>query len=306
VKVTVVGRQNQPPTANAGQDQSILIPSPNSPGRTILDGSASADPEGGALTFVWSQETGPSTAIISTPNQARTDVAGLMPGDYSFGLKVTDNAGNSSTDTVRVSVAIRVIDDGPRDKSCGSLDEIIKLFESFDKGNSTEQFKRFVEMFQSYGQVKEFFAALRQVSVASTNDQIKFLRDVFGDGGFEKTLILWLNQLQNIILEAKELRGLALQLYRILALLSMYIVCIQKGDFDRSELPLANAFEVMAKHARDWAALRESGQLGRLEVQILSRIGNDIAVAIAQTEQNGEVSTKPNYLNLLKKWGEIL
>jgi hypothetical protein len=306
VKVTVVGRQNQPPTANAGQDQSILIPSPNSPGRTILDGSASADPEGGPLGFVWSQEAGPSTAIISTPNQARTDVAGLMPGDYSFGLKVTDNAGNSSTDTVRVSVAIRVIDDGPRDKSCGSLDEIIKLFESFDKGNSTEQFKRFVEMFQSYGQVKEFFAALRQVSRASTNDQIKFLRDVFGDGGFEKTLVAWLNQLQNIILEAKELRGLALQLYRILALLSMYIVCIQKGDFDRSELPLANAFEVMAKHARDWAALRESGQLGRLEVQILSRIGNDIAVAIAQTEQNGEVSTKPNYLNLLKKWGEIL
>lgn len=306
VKVTVVGRQNQPPTANAGQDQSILIPNPNSPGRAILDGRASADPEGAALSFEWKQEAGPITAIISTPNQARTDVSGLMPGEYTFGLKVTDNAGNSASDTVRISVAIRVIDDGPREKSCGSLEETVKLFESFDKGGTTDQFKRFVEMFQSYGQVKEFFAALRQVSGANIDDQIKFLREVFGDGGFEKTLIAWLNQLQTIILESKELRGLALQLYRILVLLLMYIVCVQKGDFDRGELPLANAFEVMLRHARDWAALRERGQLGRLEVQIISRIGNDIAVAIAQTEQNGEVSAKPNYLNLLKKWGEIL
>lgn len=306
VRVTVTSPQNLPPIANAGENQSIFIPNLNSPGTVVLDGSASTDPEGSALVFAWTQELGLEAAQILNPSQAQTEVRGLFPGDYRFGLTVTDNLGSAAKDTVNVTVALREGGDGPIEKSCGSLEEIIRLFESFDKGGTTDQFKRFVEMFQSYGQVKEFFAELRKVSGANIDNQIKFLREVSGDGGFEKTLIAWLNQLQNIILEITALRGLALQLYRILALLSMYIICIQKGDFDQGELPLANAFEVMVRHARDWAALRERGQLGRLEVQILSRIGNDIAVAIAQTEQNGEVSAKPNYLNLLKKWGEIL
>jgi hypothetical protein len=306
VRVTVTSRQDLPPIANAGQNQNILIPNPNSPGTVVLDGSASSDPEGSALVFGWIQEIGPVSAQILNPAQAQTEVRGLMPGDYRFGLTVTDNLGNSAKDTVIVTVALRDGGDGPVEKTCGSLDEILKFFESFDKGNTTDQFKRFLEMFQSYGQVKEFFAALRQVAGSSVDAQIKFLRDAMGDGGFEKTLIEWLDRLQNIILESSELRSLALQLYRILALLSMYIVCIQMGDFDRGALPMANVFEVMAGHARQWAALRDSGQLGRLEIQILSRMGNDIAVAIAQTEQNGEVSTKPKYLNLLKKWGEIL
>lgn len=304
--VRVVSGQNLPPTADAGSDQRIVIPNPNSPGRATLDGTASKDPEGDALVFTWSQQSGPATAQISTPNQAKTEISGLLPGEYAFLLKVVDSAGNASDATVKIFVELERRDDDPKEKSCGSLEDIVKLFESFDRGGNTDQFKRFVEIFQSYGQVKEFFAALRQVSGADAEAQIKFLITAFGDGGFEKMMISWFMQLQNIILEFKDLRGIALQLYRILTLLAMYISCIQKGDFDEGELPLAGAFVVMVEHAKSWAALRDNGELGRLEVQLLSRISNDIAVAIVQTEQNGEVSIKRKYLGLLMEWGKIL
>jgi hypothetical protein len=207
VRVTVTSPQNLPPIANAGENQSIFIPNLNSPGTVVLDGSASTDPEGSALVFAWTQELGPGAAQILNPSQAQTEVRGLFPGDYRFGLTVTDNLGSAAKDTVNVTVALREGGDGPIEKSCGSLEEIIRLFESFDKGGTTDQFKRFVEMFQSYGQVKEFFAELGKVATASVGDQIKFLRDAFGDGGFEKILITWLNQLQNIIMEIQRTEG---------------------------------------------------------------------------------------------------
>lgn len=68
-----------------------------------LDASDSSDPEGGELTFKWSQIEGPDAALDDETNVTTTFVA-EEAGDYAFLLTVTDLAGNTSTDTIRIRV----------------------------------------------------------------------------------------------------------------------------------------------------------------------------------------------------------
>lgn len=100
VTITVNPAQNQAPTANAGKDTSIALPSD----RIILFGDKSADPDGNLVSYSWVQLSGPGTAIIASPLGINTEVSGLIEGEYVFELTVTDNAGATSRATVHVSV----------------------------------------------------------------------------------------------------------------------------------------------------------------------------------------------------------
>jgi poly(3-hydroxybutyrate) depolymerase/uncharacterized protein (DUF2141 family) len=92
---------NVAPTANAGNDQSIQLPT-NS---VTLDGSASTDPDGSVTTYAWSKIAGPSQYNIANAGSANTTVTNLVAGSYSFRLVVTDNNGATDDDTVVINVA---------------------------------------------------------------------------------------------------------------------------------------------------------------------------------------------------------
>ncbi len=89
--------QNDTPTANAGPDQSITLPT-NS---VTLSGSGT-DIDGTISTYLWTRVSGSGT--ITTPNQATTTITGLTQGTSVFKLKVTDNQGGTGTDNVSVVV----------------------------------------------------------------------------------------------------------------------------------------------------------------------------------------------------------
>ena len=94
---------NNPPTVNAGPDQTL----PSTSASTPLAGSGT-DPDGGALTYLWSQVSGPGVTFSSTgiPNPT---VSGLVNGStYVFRLRVTDTGGLWDEDTVTVSVSAPV------------------------------------------------------------------------------------------------------------------------------------------------------------------------------------------------------
>jgi alpha-tubulin suppressor-like RCC1 family protein len=88
------------PVANAGADTAIALPA-NS---VVLDGSGSTDPGGEALTYQWSQVSGPGTATLGTSGNVTTTVGQLQAGLYVFQLQVTNTSGLSSTATVQVRV----------------------------------------------------------------------------------------------------------------------------------------------------------------------------------------------------------
>jgi poly(3-hydroxybutyrate) depolymerase len=97
--VTVNAAANEPPTANAGADQTITLPLNSA----ILNGTGS-DADGIISSFAWSQLTGPSQALIDSPSRATTLVGNLNKGIYQFELKITDNGGATVKDTVSITV----------------------------------------------------------------------------------------------------------------------------------------------------------------------------------------------------------
>lgn len=102
VIVEAAQQVNQPPTANAGFDQSI------SAGATcILEGSASSDSDGTIASYSWRKVSGPTIALANA-NQAVASF--IAPSESTiqtlvFELTVTDDDGATSKDTVTVTVA---------------------------------------------------------------------------------------------------------------------------------------------------------------------------------------------------------
>ncbi len=91
---------NQPPIANAGGDQTFALPVDG----TVLNGSLSSDPDGTIVSYQWAKISGPSSFAIINAKSVQTKVNSLIQGMYQFELKVTDNGGLSTKDTVQIRV----------------------------------------------------------------------------------------------------------------------------------------------------------------------------------------------------------
>src|SRR5262245_8346417 len=88
--------QNRPPVANAGADQSV--PAGTACLATVtLDGSASFDPDGDPLTYVWNGSFGSVSGAVAS--------VALTPGTYPITLTVQDGRGGAASDVVAVTVA---------------------------------------------------------------------------------------------------------------------------------------------------------------------------------------------------------
>ena len=87
------------PVADTGADRTV------EPGAAVtLDGSASADPDGGALTYAWTQVSGETVTLSGADTVQATFTAPMEPGVLVFRLTVTDPGGLSAVDTVTVTV----------------------------------------------------------------------------------------------------------------------------------------------------------------------------------------------------------
>lgn len=94
---------NALPTARAGGPQSVLI------GATVqLDGTASTDPEGGALTYAWNLIARPlgSNATLSASTSPRPTFLADTAGSYVANLVVSDGVNASIANTVTITAAL--------------------------------------------------------------------------------------------------------------------------------------------------------------------------------------------------------
>lgn len=99
MQVTVHAAPNQSPTAKAGSDLQLSLPTDTA----TLTG-AGTDPDGTIASYKWTKISGPSQPTVASPSKPRTLISNLTEGVYQFELTVTDNAGASAKDTVEVIV----------------------------------------------------------------------------------------------------------------------------------------------------------------------------------------------------------
>ncbi len=96
---------NLPPVADAGPDQSVDEDTPVS-----LDGGASSDPNSDVITYDWSQSAGPAVTLAGANTAAPSFTVPWVVGEtlLTFTLTVTDEYGDSASDTVNITV--RMVD----------------------------------------------------------------------------------------------------------------------------------------------------------------------------------------------------
>jgi hypothetical protein len=104
VQVTMKQAQTGTVVADAGVDTSIQYPAT----LAILNGRQSSAVNTTITHYSWKQLSGPSTAQIVTPDSVLSGVLQLEVGVYEFELTVGDDQGNTSTSTVKVTVAYTV------------------------------------------------------------------------------------------------------------------------------------------------------------------------------------------------------
>jgi len=116
---------DRPPVADAGADQTA-----NAGAVVTLDGSASTDPDvpndrtPGPLTFSWIQTAGTPVALSGANTATPTFTAPNVDETLTFQLTVTDDEGNSVTDTVAITI-IGAIENLPPTANAGP-DQAVK------------------------------------------------------------------------------------------------------------------------------------------------------------------------------------
>lgn len=91
---------NQSPTANAGNDQAITLPS-----NSVNLVGTGTDPDGSIVGYSWTKLNGPAANLTNT-NTPILVVTNMVQGTYTFNLTVTDNEGSTGSDQVIVTISV--------------------------------------------------------------------------------------------------------------------------------------------------------------------------------------------------------
>jgi formylglycine-generating enzyme required for sulfatase activity len=97
-RLTIRGGDNNAPVASAGPDYAAILG-----GSFFLDGASSSDSDGDSLSFLWEALTDPEMVSIADSSSAQTQISPLLPGTYTFLLRVSDGS-LISTDEITVLV----------------------------------------------------------------------------------------------------------------------------------------------------------------------------------------------------------
>ncbi len=100
-----VSAANQSPTANAGGNKTIQLPT-NS---TTLNGSGS-DTDGSISSYLWTKQSGPAATLTNASSNVLS-LSGLVQGTYVFRLTVTDN--NSATGSATMTLSVQAANVAP-------------------------------------------------------------------------------------------------------------------------------------------------------------------------------------------------
>ena len=93
-------KENEVPVADAGPSKVVTPPDDSE----TLSGTGT-DSDGEVVAYLWSQVSGPGSALILNPGSPTTEVQDLAEGTYLFQLMITDDKGATGVDTATITVS---------------------------------------------------------------------------------------------------------------------------------------------------------------------------------------------------------
>jgi hypothetical protein len=294
----VVRGENKAPTANAGQNRTVIFS--GNPVTVTLDGSASSDPENLPLIFSWRFAGGATAAqpVIADPDKAVTQVSGLVTGNYSFELKVTDPGGLS--DVAKVVITVEKGESPSAGATCGPLSSVVSPFTVFERRVSNGgAFGLFAERFRFYPMVSEYFKELSTLADEDIPGHMKFFGKSIQGALINDWLIQWINELVIIIENHRDVRQQAFTLYQIFLQLAFYIACIQPQDIDKQKLSLEKLFDLIRRNAEQWAKNIQAGLFNANDQKALKLILDGVRKEVDKMDANGTSNTKTRYREVL-------
>ncbi|HEC21243.1 MAG TPA: hypothetical protein ENI70_01885 [Candidatus Peregrinibacteria bacterium] len=104
------GKENTPPTANAGQDQTVTAGDVV----TLYGSGNDAETSNNDLIYKWEALGNPTNVSLSSDSVAQPDfTAPSVSGVYLFSLTVTDEKGDSATDDVEITIKEAILNNPP-------------------------------------------------------------------------------------------------------------------------------------------------------------------------------------------------
>lgn len=104
---------NVPPTANAGGNKVITLPT-----NLVTQAGSGTDTDGTITGYSWAKTSGPATYTIVSPTSATTVINNLIAGTYQFTLTVTDN--NGATGSAIATIIVNIAPNTPPVANAGS------------------------------------------------------------------------------------------------------------------------------------------------------------------------------------------
>ena len=103
-EVTITVIVNNPPTADAGNDQTVSVASSQT--RTVTLSGTASDGDGTIVAHQWSQTAGTDVTLSGADSATATFTVNATETTYTFSYTVTDDDGATATDEVSVTVII--------------------------------------------------------------------------------------------------------------------------------------------------------------------------------------------------------
>jgi hypothetical protein len=299
VLITLVKPEPVPPVADAGEK--ITLPFNNNAVTLQLDGSKSFDPDGQIVSYRWTMSPVSTAVSMQAGSSAKPTVQFFAAGVYTFLLEVKDNDGLTANASVEVN--IQKENEQPKEKDCGSLEDLSARFAKYNfRVNEGGLYSAFAENYGQYGQVQRFFDYLNSKKGEPIEDLIKNL----ATGDFEgqdipKLFQGWFEFIQRILIENNDLRRPAFELYRILLEVCFYLICVQQGDITKQELDFRDLLKMLFGQWQTWREMAERQAWSEADLKMIKPFEQLLSATKMQIEVNDDASKKKHYYKWLNE-----
>ncbi len=292
VTVKVIEEANEGPVAVAKANPASLKISPGQTVTAQLDGSGSSDPDGNIKSFHWKLTGNISGVQIDSQDTAKTSVQFSQPGNFSFLLTVTDDAGLTSTATASVSILRENIESS---KICALLNEVIDSFNRISGEETDETLKTFTEKYPDFERINRFFIVMNSSNVANIPviEQVKFLIKQKTEPQLQK----WIGNLGSVLTESEQFGTLPLQTFSVLTRLAYFISCIQDQDINEADVKMITTLSTVVEILKRISP--QTGNFSSGNKKIISELENFSNDERKRLKNNGEEAKKPVYAKVL-------